>query len=134
MEFAPPRVLVKRVMLIIRRQTSEKVAVQQEKENDNERPPFDINLAVVLAGFAFEAYTSPPKNVGKWEADAAGCKIVHLSEEEAILMWLWNWMDRLSKARSNGGKRSQLGTRTSLLTLSCLWPKIFRLQLGMQTL
>lgn len=24
------------------------------------------------------------------------------------------------------GKRSQLGTRTSLLTLSCLWPKIFR--------
>ncbi|RZS16523.1 hypothetical protein BHM03_00048520 [Ensete ventricosum] len=25
-----------------------------------ERPPFDLNLAVVLAGFAFEAYTSPP--------------------------------------------------------------------------
>lgn len=39
---------------------TEKVAVQQEKENDKERPPFDINLAVVLAGFAFEAYTSSP--------------------------------------------------------------------------
>lgn len=25
-----------------------------------ERPPFDINLAVILAGFAFEAYWSPP--------------------------------------------------------------------------
>jgi hypothetical protein len=39
---------------------TEKVAVQQEKENGNERPPFDINLAVALAGFAFEAYTSSP--------------------------------------------------------------------------
>lgn len=29
-------------------------------EEDSERPPFDINLAVILAGFAFEAYTSPP--------------------------------------------------------------------------
>lgn len=27
---------------------------------DPPRPPFDLNLAVVLAGFAFEAYTSPP--------------------------------------------------------------------------
>lgn len=27
---------------------------------DDARPPFDINLAVVLAGFAFEAYNSPP--------------------------------------------------------------------------
>lgn len=26
----------------------------------DERPPFDINLAVILAGFAFEAYTTPP--------------------------------------------------------------------------
>lgn len=24
-----------------------------------ERPPFDINRAVILAGFAFEAYTTP---------------------------------------------------------------------------
>ncbi|GJN27078.1 hypothetical protein PR202_gb15065 [Eleusine coracana subsp. coracana] len=29
-------------------------------EGGEQRPPFDLNLAVVLAGFAFEAYTSPP--------------------------------------------------------------------------
>ena len=38
----------------------DEVSVQEEKENQMERPPFDINLAVVLAGFAFEAYTSVP--------------------------------------------------------------------------
>ncbi|CAK7327353.1 unnamed protein product [Dovyalis caffra] len=58
----------------------EKVSVQEEKEKELERPPFDINLAVVLAGFAFEAYTSPPENVGKREVDAANCKTVYLSE------------------------------------------------------
>jgi hypothetical protein len=31
-----------------------------EEEDGPRRPPFDLNLAVVLAGFAFEAYTSPP--------------------------------------------------------------------------
>ncbi|KAL5851667.1 hypothetical protein ACOSQ3_006785 [Xanthoceras sorbifolium] len=51
-----------------------------ETEEQNERPPFDINLAVILAGFAFEAYTSPPENVGRYEVDAAGCKTVFLSE------------------------------------------------------
>lgn len=30
------------------------------EEEEIERPPFDINLAVILAGFAFEAYISPP--------------------------------------------------------------------------
>ncbi|KAF5736689.1 hypothetical protein HS088_TW14G00839 [Tripterygium wilfordii] len=54
----------------------EKIAV----EESNERPPFDINLAVILAGFAFEAYTSPPENMGRTEVDAAGCKAVYLSE------------------------------------------------------
>ncbi|XP_004297954.1 PREDICTED: uncharacterized protein LOC101295618 [Fragaria vesca subsp. vesca] len=29
-------------------------------DEGSERPPFDINLAVILAGFAFEAYSSPP--------------------------------------------------------------------------
>lgn len=28
--------------------------------DDDRRPPFDLNLAVLLAGFAFEAYISPP--------------------------------------------------------------------------
>ena len=27
---------------------------------DGNRPPFDLHLAVLLAGFAFEAYSSPP--------------------------------------------------------------------------
>lgn len=33
---------------------------QCESVNENEKTPFDINLAVILAGFAFEAYTTPP--------------------------------------------------------------------------
>ncbi|KAH7690975.1 C2 domain-containing protein [Dioscorea alata] len=47
---------------------------------ESERPPFNLNLAVVLAGFAFEAYASPPKNVGWREIDAAECQTVFLSE------------------------------------------------------
>ncbi|KAK4425366.1 Lipase [Sesamum alatum] len=49
-------------------------------ESGNERTPFDINLAVILAGFAFEAYTTPPEKVGKREMDAAKCQTVFLSE------------------------------------------------------
>ncbi|EEF44327.1 triacylglycerol lipase, putative [Ricinus communis] len=37
----------------------EKVSIE-EQQNEIERPRFDINLAVILAGFAFEAYTTPP--------------------------------------------------------------------------
>ncbi|GAB4851399.1 hypothetical protein Ancab_030802 [Ancistrocladus abbreviatus] len=54
----------------------ENVAVLEE----NDRPPFDINLAVILAGFAFEAYYTPPENIGRQEIDAAGCQTVYLSE------------------------------------------------------
>ncbi|XP_020084162.1 uncharacterized protein LOC109707352 isoform X3 [Ananas comosus] len=49
--------------------------------DDDRRPPFDLNLAVVLAGFAFEAYISPPENVGWREVDAADCQTVFLSEK-----------------------------------------------------
>ncbi|KAK9671714.1 hypothetical protein RND81_12G049700 [Saponaria officinalis] len=45
-----------------------------------DRPPFDINLAIILAGFAFEAYTTPPDNLERQEIDAVGCKTVYLSE------------------------------------------------------
>ncbi|KAG9446803.1 hypothetical protein H6P81_012931 [Aristolochia fimbriata] len=58
-------------------------SLEKRKESDaeeSERPPFDLNLAVVLAGFAFEAYTTPPDNVGKREVDGAGCQTVFLSE------------------------------------------------------
>lgn len=51
-----------------------------EVAEEVERPSFDINLAVILAGFAFEAYTTPPDNVGRREIDAAGCVTVYLSE------------------------------------------------------
>ncbi|XP_022722826.1 uncharacterized protein LOC111279985 isoform X2 [Durio zibethinus] len=50
------------------------------EDKEEERPPFDINLAVILAGFAFEAYTSPPENIGRREIDVADCKTVYLSE------------------------------------------------------
>ncbi|XP_074322311.1 uncharacterized protein LOC141659372 isoform X1 [Apium graveolens] len=50
------------------------------EEDEIERPPFDINLAVILAGFAFEAYISPPENVAKREIDAADCRTLYLSE------------------------------------------------------
>ncbi|KAF8088513.1 hypothetical protein N665_0538s0014 [Sinapis alba] len=45
-----------------------------------ERPPFDINLAVILAGFAFESYATPPEKIGKREVNAAGCNTLYLSE------------------------------------------------------
>ncbi|XP_028793289.1 uncharacterized protein LOC114748995 isoform X1 [Neltuma alba] len=63
---------------------SSKVGSEIERlpiQNDDKRPPFDINLAVILAGFAFEAYTTPPENVGRREIDAADCKTVYLSEQ-----------------------------------------------------
>nr|XP_043613679.1 uncharacterized protein LOC122585619 [Erigeron canadensis] len=45
-----------------------------------ERPTFDINRAVILAGFAFEAYTTPTESIGKSEVDAAGCQTTILSQ------------------------------------------------------
>ncbi|KAK2663537.1 hypothetical protein Ddye_002111 [Dipteronia dyeriana] len=81
-----------------------------ETEEQNERLPFDINLVVILVGFAFEAYTCKllyfqtllsfwflycyyfcifienwnpnlyQENVGRYEVDAAGCKTMFLSE------------------------------------------------------
>ncbi|WRX21812.1 hypothetical protein QQP08_014299 [Theobroma cacao] len=60
--------------------------VSSEEKKDEERPPLDINLAVILAGFAFEAYTSPPENIGRREIDAADCKTVYLSEYVLVSM------------------------------------------------
>ncbi|KAK1428994.1 hypothetical protein QVD17_11193 [Tagetes erecta] len=48
---------------------------------EEERPSFDINLAVILAGFAFEAYTTPPENIRKSQVvDVAGCHTLFISE------------------------------------------------------
>ncbi|GFP96183.1 synaptotagmin-3 [Phtheirospermum japonicum] len=61
--------------------SSDSAAEIEKKSVSREiRPPFDINLAVVLAGFAFEAYTTPPEKVGNREMDAAKCQTVFLSE------------------------------------------------------
>uniref|UniRef100_A0A0E0H306 C2 domain-containing protein n=1 Tax=Oryza nivara TaxID=4536 RepID=A0A0E0H306_ORYNI len=59
---------------------SESAAGEGLVGEDPPRPPFDLNLAVVLAGFAFEAYTSPPEDVGWREIDAAECQTVFLSD------------------------------------------------------
>ncbi|XP_020682702.1 uncharacterized protein LOC110099777 isoform X2 [Dendrobium catenatum] len=51
---------------------------EESSAGDGEcRPPFDLNLAVLLAGFAFEAYTSPPI----W----GGVKQIQLSAKRSFL-------------------------------------------------
>ncbi|KAI5072460.1 hypothetical protein GOP47_0012566 [Adiantum capillus-veneris] len=50
-------------------------------EEDKESPPFDINIAVVLAGFAFEAYNTPSDQGRVFETDPFGCKTTFLSEK-----------------------------------------------------
>ncbi|XWS09075.1 hypothetical protein CRYUN_Cryun40dG0055100 [Craigia yunnanensis] len=60
--------------------TNAEIERVSSEEKEEERPPFDINLAVILGGFAFEAYTTPPENLGRREIDAADCKTVYLSE------------------------------------------------------
>lgn len=42
--------------------------------------PFDLNLAVLLAGFSFEAYNTPPQSaVLVTTEDAAGCRTAFLA-------------------------------------------------------
>ncbi|KAJ4967692.1 hypothetical protein NE237_014393 [Protea cynaroides] len=60
--------------------SNSEVELESSVEEESEGPPFDINLAVVLAGFAFEAYRSPPENIGRREVDAGNCQTVFLSE------------------------------------------------------
>ncbi|KAM0824228.1 hypothetical protein ACQ4PT_070341 [Festuca glaucescens] len=57
-------------------------SAREEPVGDEEqaKPQFDLNLAVVLAGFAFEAYSSPPADAGWRETDEAGCQTVFLSD------------------------------------------------------
>ncbi|XP_072986920.1 uncharacterized protein [Typha latifolia] len=75
-----------KILRSIGRGSANQNVVQSDSENGtgscggDERPPFDLNLAVVLAGFAFEAYNSPPENVGWLEVDAVDCQTVFLSE------------------------------------------------------
>lgn len=44
-------------------ETTKQSSLEETSLSENhepERPPFDINLAVILAGFAFESYATPP--------------------------------------------------------------------------
>lgn len=52
-----------------------------EEVEEDERPRFDINLAVILAGFAFESYNTPSDKEKTYEMDPFGCKTIFLSEE-----------------------------------------------------
>lgn len=64
-------------------ETTKQSSLEETSLSENhepERPPFDINLAFILAGFAFESYATPPENVGKREVNAAGCNTLYLSE------------------------------------------------------
>ncbi|XP_024521809.1 uncharacterized protein LOC9643578 [Selaginella moellendorffii] len=40
----------------------------------------DLDLAVMLAGFAFESYNSPPPNVGIRETDGQSCETTYMSD------------------------------------------------------
>ncbi|CAI5472913.1 unnamed protein product [Closterium sp. Yama58-4] len=45
-----------------------------------DRPPFDLNLAVLLAGFAFESYNEPQESKETlWEEDVGGCRTIFTS-------------------------------------------------------
>ncbi|CAM6123105.1 unnamed protein product [Calypogeia fissa] len=52
-----------------------------EQTAEEHRPPFDLDLAVLLAGFAFESYNTPAKNVGVLETDGRDCETTYLSRE-----------------------------------------------------
>ncbi|CAK9216366.1 unnamed protein product [Sphagnum troendelagicum] len=45
------------------------------------RPPFDLDLAVLLAGFAFEAYNTPKANVGLCERNAGDYETIFLAKQ-----------------------------------------------------
>uniref|UniRef100_A0ACD5USE3 Uncharacterized protein n=2 Tax=Avena sativa TaxID=4498 RepID=A0ACD5USE3_AVESA len=59
---------------------SESAGEEPVGDEEEPHPQFDLNLAVVLAGFAFEAYSSPPEDAGWRETDEAGCQTVFLSD------------------------------------------------------
>ena len=44
---------------------------------------FDVETAVTLAGFAFEAYNEPSEQDARWERGADGCDVAFMSEDFA---------------------------------------------------
>jgi len=43
--------------------------------------PFDVETAVLCAGFAFEAYNEPSQNDARWERGADGCDVAFMSDD-----------------------------------------------------
>ncbi|KAL0349073.1 UNVERIFIED_CONTAM: Lipase [Sesamum angustifolium] len=59
-------------------------------ESGNPRPPFDINLAVILAGFAFEAYTTPPGTSDPYVIMQLDCQVVKSKVKWGTKEPTWN--------------------------------------------
>ncbi|BBN18801.1 hypothetical protein MPTK1_8g05610 [Marchantia polymorpha subsp. ruderalis] len=53
----------------------------QETHVEDPRPPFNLDLAVLLAGFAFESYNAPRKDEGVREMDSQYCETTYLAKE-----------------------------------------------------
>jgi hypothetical protein len=47
------------------------------------QPAFDVEAAVLLSGFAFEAYNEPSESDARWERGADGCHVAFMSDDFA---------------------------------------------------
>lgn len=60
---------------------------------------FDADTAVLLAGFAFEAYNEPSENDARWERGADGCDVAFMSEAFACECYAGRLEVRLCEAK-----------------------------------
>ena len=51
------------------------------------QPAFDAETAVLLSGFAFEAYNAPSERDARWERGADGCNVAFMSDAFARLCY-----------------------------------------------
>ncbi|KAL3695407.1 hypothetical protein R1sor_009483 [Riccia sorocarpa] len=56
-------------------------SVVSREQDEDSRPPFNLDLAVLLAGFAFESYNTPEKDEGIKEMDTMECETTYLAKE-----------------------------------------------------
>eukprot|EP00850_Spirogloea_muscicola_P023743 SM000385S14621 [mRNA] locus=s385:48639:55125:+ [translate_table: standard] len=109
---------------------------------DSTRQPFDVNLAVVLAGFAFDAYNTPKAEDGVAETDELGSRVDYLSMEFAQEIFSGQLLVKLKRAFSFPGLDSWgtsdpyvrlclgngvLRSRTIWLTRNPVWNEDLRL-------
>jgi hypothetical protein len=90
------------------------------------RPPFDLDLAVLLAGFAFEAYNTPKANVGLCERNAGDYETIFLAKGQVIHMWSCVLEIVKLRARPYGGDFYLDSTNPLLLLfLLTMWERKF---------